>query len=83
MPYLSLSLATAALLLLTVPAQAQDGQGETLPQGNSACPESRAYLESELTTRPEDGALYDTQRQAIGMPIRDVIRAMGGIEATT
>ena len=81
MPHLSLPLATAAILLLTVPAQAQDGQGEALPQGNSACPESRAFLEPDLTTRPEDGALYDTQRQAIGMPIRDVIRAMGGIEA--
>jgi len=82
MRYLSpVCLAVAGLLLASMTAQAQDGQGEALPQGNSACPESRAYIEPELTTRPEDGALYDTQRQAIGMPIRDVIRAMGGVEA--
>lgn len=73
--------AGAGLLLATVTVQAQDGQGEALPQGNSACPESRAYIERDLTTRPEDGALYETQRHAIGMPIRDVIRAMGGIDA--
>ena len=82
MRYFSLAcLAAAGLLLATATAQAQDGQGEALPQGNSACPESRAHIEPKLTTRPEDGALYDTQRQAIDMPIRDVIRAMGGIEA--
>ncbi|MDJ0942420.1 MAG: hypothetical protein QNJ30_03095 [Kiloniellales bacterium] len=82
MRYRSLArLAAAGLLLATATALAQHGQGEALPQGNSGCPESRAFLEPELTTRPEDGAFYDTQRQAIGMPIRDVIRAMGGIEA--
>ncbi len=79
MRYLSLScLAAASVLLFGAPAGAQ---GEAVPQGNSACPENRAYIESELTTRPEDGPLYDTQRQAIGMPVRDVIRLMGGMEA--
>ena len=81
MRYLSLLLFAAAVLLPAVPARAQSGAEEALPQGNSACPESRAYIESELTTRPEDGPLYDTQRQAIGMPVREVIRLMGGMEA--
>ena len=74
-------LAAVGFLLGSLAAEAQEGQGKNLPQGNSACPESRAYIEPQLTTRPEDGALYDTQRQAIDMPIRDVIRAMGGMDA--
>ncbi len=70
--------AGAGLLLATVTVQAQDGQGEALPQGNSACPESRAYIERDLTTRPEDGALYETQRHAIGMPILDCLQSGEG-----
>ncbi len=81
MRYLTPICLAAAFLLAPPTARAQDGQGEALPQGNSACPENRAYIEPDLTTRPEDGALYETQRQAIGMPIRDVIRAMGGLDA--
>lgn len=82
MRYLSLPCFLAAsVLLLGSPSGAQDGQGEALPQGNSDCPKSRAYIEPELTTRPEDGQLYDTQRQAIDLPIRDVIQAMGGMDA--
>ena len=74
-------IAAAGLLLVTATAEAQDGQGEAVPQGNSACPESRAHIEPALKTRPEDGQLYDTQRQAIDLPIRDVIQAMGGMDA--
>ncbi|MDJ0936665.1 MAG: hypothetical protein QNJ06_00755 [Kiloniellales bacterium] len=82
MRYLSpICLAAAGLLLAMATTQAQDGQGDALPQGNSACPENRTYIEPELTTRPEDGALYEAQRQAIEMPIRDVIRVMGGMDA--
>ncbi len=81
MRYLTPICLAATFLLAPATARAQDGQGEALPQGNSACPENRAYIEPDLTTRPEDGALYETQRQAIGMPIRDVIRAMGGLDA--
>ena len=82
MRYLSLPcLAATFVLLLGAPSGAQDSQGEALPHGNSDCPKSRAYIEPELTTRPEDGQLYDTQRQAIDMPIRDLVQAMGGTES--
>ena len=42
------------------------------------CPPSRAFLEPQLKTRPEDGRLYQIQRQAIRVPIADLVKAMGG-----
>ena len=45
---------------------------------NASCPPDRAFLEPQLKTRPEDGRLYQIQRQAIRMPIADLVRAMGG-----
>ena len=71
----------AGLLLAAATVEAQEDQGDAVPQGNSACPESRAHIAPALKTRPEDGQLYDTQRQAIDLPVRDVIRAMGGMDA--
>jgi hypothetical protein len=42
------------------------------------CPESRAYLEPRLNTRPEDGEYYAVQREAIRIPIADLLKRMGG-----
>jgi hypothetical protein len=42
------------------------------------CPQSRAYLEPRLNTRPEDGEYYAVQREAIRIPIADLLRRMGG-----
>lgn len=61
-------------------ALAQQGQSRAVPHGSSACPETRAYIEQSLSTRPEDGRLYDLQRQAVRMPVRELVRMMGGIE---
>lgn len=69
-----------ALLLWVGPGGAQTKESEELFRGNSACPEDRVYIEPELTTLPEDGRLYEIQRLAIQMPIREVVRAMGGID---
>ena len=72
--------AAAALVFSAGPGGAQTAPSEELFRGNSACPEDRAYIEPELTTLPEDGRLYEIQRRAIRMPIRDVVSAMGGID---
>lgn len=42
------------------------------------CPETRAYLEPRLNTRPEDGEYYAVQREAIKIPIADLLKRMGG-----
>ena len=55
-------------------------QGRSVPQGTSDCPKTRAYIEPQLTTRPEDGRLHDIQRRAARMPVREVVRMMGGSE---
>lgn len=51
---------------------------ELLPPGS--CPSSRAYLAPQLNTLPQDGDLYRIQRQAIEMPIEQVLQLMGGAE---
>lgn len=79
-PLIPLGAAAAALLLWAGPGGAQTAEEEDLFRGNSACPEDRAYIEPDLTTLPEDGRLYEIQRQAIRMPIRDVVSAMGGLD---
>ena len=73
--------AAAALVVWAGPGAAQTAEDEELFRGNSACPEDRVYIEPELTTLPEDGRLYEIQRQAIRMSIRDLVTAMGGIES--
>ena len=72
--------ALAAAAVLSSAALAQDEPKDAVPHGNSACPESRAYLEQALKTRPEDGPLYDIQRQALDMPVRDLVRVFGGVD---
>jgi len=42
------------------------------------CPTSRAYLEPRLNTKPEDGEYYAVQREAIRVPIADLVKRMGG-----
>lgn len=44
------------------------------------CPESRVYLAPQLLTTPKDGKLYEIQRQALAMPIDEVVRVLGGAE---
>lgn len=73
--------AAAALVVWAGPGAAQTAEDENLFRGNSACPEDRIYIEPELTTLPEDGRLYEIQRRAIRMPIREVVSAMGGIDS--
>ena len=73
--------AAAALVFWAGPGGAQTAPEEELFRGNSACPEGRAYIEPELTTLPEDGRLYEIQRRAIRMSIREVVQAMGGIDS--
>jgi len=43
------------------------------------CPTSRAHIEPDLHTLPEDGSLYESQREALHMPIDEVLRGMGGV----
>ena len=69
-----------AFVGLAQSASAQHGQGRAVPHGSSACPETRAYIEQSLSTRPEDGRLYEIQRRAVRMPVRELVRLMGGIE---
>ena len=73
--------AAIALVVWTGPGLAQTAEDEELFRGNSACPEDRVHLEPALTTLPEDGRLYEIQRQAIRMSIRDLVTAMGGVDA--
>lgn len=42
------------------------------------CPASRAHLEPRLNTRPEDGEYYAVQREAIRIPIAELVKRMGG-----
>jgi len=42
------------------------------------CPQSRAFLEPRLKTRPEDGEYYAVQREAIKIPIAELLKRMGG-----
>ena len=46
----------------------------------AACPETREFIEPYLNTRPEDGLLYERQRQALRMHIDDILNFMGGID---
>lgn len=69
-------IAVAALLFAGLPA----GAVTQLPTGQDGCPNSRAFLEPQLKTRPEDGEYYAIQREAIRMPISRILRAMGGPE---
>ena len=66
----------AVLLFAGLPA----GAVSQPPSGQDGCPNSRAFLEPQIKTRPEDGAYYAIQRQAIRMPISRILRAMGGPE---
>ncbi len=66
----------AVLLLAGLPAGAET----QLPAGEDGCPSSRAFLEPQLKTRPEDGEYYAIQRQAIRVPIPQLLNAMGGPE---
>lgn len=66
----------AVLLFAGLPA----GAVTQLPSDAEGCPNSRAFLEPQLKTRPEDGAYYAIQREAIRMPISRILRAMGGPE---
>ena len=66
----------AALLLADLLA----GAVTQLPSGQDGCPNSRAFLEPQLKTRPEDGEYYAIQREAIRVPIPRILRAMGGPE---
>lgn len=66
----------AALLFAGLPA----GAVTQLPTSEDGCPYSRAFLEPQLKTRPEDGEYYAIQREAIRMPISRILRAMGGPE---
>ncbi len=43
------------------------------------CPTTRAHIEPDLHTLPEDGSLYASQREAVHMPIDQVLEAMGSI----
>jgi hypothetical protein len=45
----------------------------------AACPDSRAHIEPLLNTVPEDGDLYKLQRQALHMPVTQILELMGGI----
>ena len=45
-----------------------------------ACPTSRAFLEPQLKTLPSDGEYYAVQREAIRMPIAEILKRMGGPE---
>ncbi|MDJ0948939.1 MAG: hypothetical protein QNJ94_08455 [Alphaproteobacteria bacterium] len=69
------ALLSALLMVALLP-----GQRAAFAESPGACPESRAFLEPQLKTRPEDGRFYDTQRRAIQMPIDQVVALMGGIE---
>ncbi len=66
----------AALLFAGLPA----GAVTQLPTSEDGCPNSRAFLEPQLKTRPEDGEYYAIQREAIRIPISRILRAMGGPE---
>lgn len=66
----------AALLFAGLPA----GAVTQIPTGEDGCPNSRAFLEPQLKTRPEDGEYYAIQREAIRIPISRILRAMGGPE---
>ena len=65
----------AAALVLSAPVGAAEEDG-----GPTECPDSRAYIEPMLKTVPEDGRLYEIQRQALRMPIKQILELMGGIE---
>jgi len=62
---------TAALLAAAVAAP-------DIAWSASDCPESRAYLEPQLKTRPEDGEYFAVQREAIKIPIAELMKRMGG-----
>ncbi len=66
----------AALLFAGLPA----GAVTQLPTSEDGCPNTRAFLEPQLKTRPEDGEYYAIQREAIRIPISRILRAMGGPE---
>jgi len=59
------------LLLTGLPAAAVT----QLPSGQDGCPNSWAFLEPQLKTRPEDGEYYAIQREAIRVPISRILRA--------
>lgn len=52
--------------------------GPTPAHAASDCPQSRAFLEPRLKTRPEDGEYYAVQREAIKIPIAVILKRMGG-----
>lgn len=54
------------------------GLGGTGPAPAADCPTSRAYLEPRLNTRPEDGEYYAVQREAIRIPVAELVKRMGG-----
>ena len=80
-PLIPIWAVAAALVIWAGPGVAQTAPDAELFRGNSACPEDRAYIEQDLTTLPEDGRLYEIQRQAIRTSIRDLVTAMGGIDS--
>lgn len=63
------------LVAACFPARAQQA-----PEEWAGCPESRAFIAPLLNTLPEDGELYERQRQAIDMHIGEILRLMGGVE---
>jgi len=65
-----------ALAFLAVLATAY--AAPALAEKNIACPKSRAFLEPRLKTQPADGEYYAVQREAIKMPIAEILRRMGG-----
>ena len=68
----------SALVLAAAAILATGTHGLAQKSERKACPPSRAFLEPQLKTKPEDGRLYQIQRQAIRMPIADLLEAMGG-----
>ena len=64
-----------ALPALAAPSLAEHGDAE-----HGACPETREFIEPYLHTLPEDGLLYERQREALRMHIDDILTFMGGID---
>ena len=72
-------MAMSLLMALTVGLWLPVAQ-DTPDLGPGSCPSSRSYLAPQLKSIPEDGELHRIQRQAIEMPIEQVLQLMGGPE---